>query len=85
MTLFEVEELAAYWAEHPPVHLLLARYLGIGAGRQRRPLAPQGAASDPAALLGALGPGFEAGDVHAGLAPAALDFVELKRRRAAQR
>jgi hypothetical protein len=29
MTLLDVEELVAYWAGHPPVHLMVAAYLGI--------------------------------------------------------
>jgi hypothetical protein len=28
MTLPQVEELLAYWHEHPPVHFLVAAYLG---------------------------------------------------------
>jgi hypothetical protein len=30
MTLFDVEELTLYWADHPPTHLMVAAYLGIG-------------------------------------------------------
>jgi hypothetical protein len=30
MTLFEFEELCSYWTEHPPVHLMVAAYLGVG-------------------------------------------------------
>lgn len=78
MTLFDVEELVAYWGEHPPAHILFAAYLGLGRGCA--PARPTRDASDPAAVLGALGPGFQSGDVHAGLAPAALDFAELKSR-----
>lgn len=37
MTLLEVEELCGYWAEHPPVHLMVAGYLGIGRDADRRP------------------------------------------------
>jgi hypothetical protein len=29
MTLFQIEELTSYWAQHPPAHLLIAAYLGI--------------------------------------------------------
>ena len=28
LTLWQVHELFAYWNEHPPVHVLLAAYLG---------------------------------------------------------
>jgi hypothetical protein len=85
MTLFDLEELTAYWAEHPPLHILVGTYLGIGKHRRKgESSAPQSqctaANSDMAALLAELGPGFGAGDVHAGLAPAVLDFSELQRR-----
>jgi len=33
-------------------------------------------------MLARLGPGFGAGDVHAGLTPVVLDFAELHRRSA---
>lgn len=29
MTLPEANELCAYWRDHPPVHILVAAYLGI--------------------------------------------------------
>jgi hypothetical protein len=84
MTLFDFEELTKYWAEHPPLHILVGAYLGVG--KNRRPTA-----SDPAtsrgtagsnleAVLAELGPGFGAGDVHAGLTPVVLDVAELRRR-----
>ena len=34
MTLFDFEELTKYWAEHPPLHIMVAAYLG--AGKQHR-------------------------------------------------
>ena len=85
MTLFDLEELTAYWAEHPPLHILVGAYLGIGKHRRKgESSAPESqrtaANSDMAALLAELGPGFGAGDVHAGLAPVVLDFSELQRR-----
>jgi hypothetical protein len=85
MTLFDFEELAAYWAEHPPLNILVGAYLGVGNHRRKgESPAPQSqrTAADPdmAALLAELGPGFGAGDVHAGLAPVVLDFSELQRR-----
>ena len=89
MTLLDVEELTAYWAEHPPLHMLVAAYLGLGKEkRPREPSAPSGEAStrfgqktssDITSLLAELGPGFGSGDVHAGLTPAVLDFTELRR------
>ena len=35
MTLLDFEELAAYWAEHPPLHLLMAAYLGVDKPKKR--------------------------------------------------
>jgi hypothetical protein len=85
MTLFDLEELTAYWAEHPPLHILVGAYLGIAKHRRKgESSAPQSqrsaANSDMAALLAELGPGFGTGDVHAGLDPVVLDFSELQRR-----
>jgi len=87
MTLFQVEELTSYWAKHPPLHLLVAAYLGVG--KDRRPQVPpafmergQRPQSDADTVLARLGPGFSARDVHAGLTPVALDFAELRRRSA---
>ncbi len=85
MTLFDFEELTAYWAEHPPLHILVGAYLGIGKYRRQRMPSPSGSPSHPAdpdleALLAELGTGFGAGDVHAGLAPVVLNFAELRRR-----
>ena len=88
MTFFQVEELTSYWAEHPPVHLLVAAYLGIGKDKQTR-MPPntaereQRASSDAGLMLAQLGRGFSAGDVHAGLSPVVLNFAELRRAAAA--
>jgi hypothetical protein len=85
MTLFQVEELTSYWARHPPLHLLVAAYLGVGKDR-RAQMPPasfereQRPHPDAVSVLARLGPGFGAGDVHAGLTPAVLDFAELRRR-----
>jgi hypothetical protein len=84
MTLFEVEELTSYWAQHPPLHLLLAAYLGVG-NHKRRSTPPKAtgrgkrSGSDVSSMLAQLGHGFSAGDVHAGLSPVILDFAELRR------
>ena len=85
MTLFDFEELAAYWAEHPPLHILAGAYLRIGKDRQKRmpstsTKSSRRMGSDPESVLAELGPGFSACDVHAGLAPVVLDFAELRRR-----
>jgi hypothetical protein len=84
MTLFDFEELTAYWVEHPPVHILVGAYLGVGK-RQRKPIPSAGSrpgrapSSDLPTILAELGPGFGAGDVHAGLPGVVLDFSELRR------
>ena len=85
MTLFDFEELASYWVEHPPVHILVGAYLGVGKHQRGRiPSAGyspgRAASSDPQAILAELGPGFDEGDVHAGLPGVVLDFSELRRR-----
>jgi hypothetical protein len=86
MTLFDLEELTAYWVEHPPVHILVGAYLGVGRHQRRR--IPSGAGSRSAGaanselqgILAKLGPGFVTGDIHAGLPGVVLDFAELGRR-----
>jgi hypothetical protein len=87
MTLFDVEELTRYWMEHPPLHLMLAAFLGIGKERHRRagfPNLQTTAESNPGAnvgqILAELGPAFASGDVHSGLDAVVLDFTELQRR-----
>jgi hypothetical protein len=85
MTLFQIEELTSYWAQHPPEHLLIAAYLGVGKNKNARlPPASMGRGQQPSpdssSLLAQLGPGFGAGDVNAGLSPAVLDFAELRLR-----
>jgi hypothetical protein len=84
MTLFDFEELTEYWADHPPLHILVGAYLGVGK-QQRRPSGPSpggsshAPSSNPGEILAELGPGFHTGDVHAGLTPVVLDFTELRR------
>jgi hypothetical protein len=85
MTLFQVEELASYWADHPPLYLLVGAYLGFGKETHKRmpstSIASGGrGAADLSSVLARLGPRFGAGDVHAGLTPVVLDFAELRRR-----
>lgn len=87
MTLFDVEELTRYWIDHPPLHLMIAAYLGIDKARRRRAMPPSLKAApeaDPDAkivqLVADLGPAFAVGDVHRGLSPVVLDFTELRRR-----
>jgi hypothetical protein len=85
MTLFDFEELTTYWAEHPPLHILVGAYFGMGKDKPTRmpstfAQSRRRIGSDPEAILAELGPGFNAGDVHAGLAPVVLDFAELRHR-----
>ena len=75
MTLLDVEELMEYWADHPPTHILLAAFLGVGWGKQQ----PDQAAA-PQEMLARLGPSFHAGDVHAGLGAAVLNIAKLRHR-----
>ena len=84
MTLFDFEELTKYWAEHPPLHLLVGAYLGVGKQR-RRPSGPgldgsgNTAGQNTESVLSELGAGFIVRDVHAGLTPVVLDIDELRR------
>ena len=85
MTLLDVEELTRYWINHPPLHLMVAAYLGVGKRTRFRSLSyrhpsAKGENLDIGAVLAELGSGFAGGDVHLGLAPVVLDFAELKRR-----
>lgn len=87
MTLLDVEELASYWIDNPPSHLMIAAYLGIGKKRSKRAsVLPETAAGMSASsgevghILAELGPSFASGDVHAGMSPVVLDFGELRRR-----
>jgi hypothetical protein len=88
MTLFEVEELTRYWTSHPPLHLLIAAFLGWQHGKSGGEKRPTAAAPkrDMAAeqLLANLGPGIVNGDVHAGLGKVLLDSTELRRKAAAE-
>jgi len=85
MTLFDFEELTKYWAEHPPLHIMVAgvswRWQTAPAGRRGRVLTIQGTLKAPISkeVRAELGPGFRTGDVHAGLTPVVLDFAELRR------
>jgi hypothetical protein len=83
MTLFQIEELTSYWAQHPPVHLLVAAYLGVGKNKYGQlPPTSMGRGPPPSldgsSFLAQLGPGFGVGDVNAGLSPVVLDFAELR-------
>lgn len=87
MTLFEIEELARYWIDHPPLHLMAAAYLGVGKERRSRvspndPMRPTepGPGRDVEPLLATLGWAFASGDVHAGLSPVVLDIATLRQR-----
>ena len=81
MTLHEVAELTGYWAEHPPVHIALAAFLGL---KGRRAAMPSPSPASLESALAGLGPGFAAGEVGAGLPPVMLDFAALARKTAEQ-
>lgn len=99
MTLLEFEELLGYWAGHPPVHVMVAAYLGVKP--QTSPAFPPGAALAPAAqpaekrsaagdvsrmMAQLTAAGFVTGYVYEGCEGAAVfDFAELKARAAANR
>jgi hypothetical protein len=80
LTLLDLDELLLpYLAEHPPMHILVAGFVGF------KPRSQGSAAPEPceaADLAAAVGSGFGIGpDVHAGLPQAAiLDFAQLKSR-----
>ena len=82
MTLFEVEELTHYWVVHPPLHLLVANWIGAKRPRNtpQMDLVKGIAGAEVTDLLTGLGPGFASGDVHDGLPRATLDFNELRGR-----
>jgi hypothetical protein len=90
MTLLDVEELVSYWIDHPPVHLLLGAYLGLGKNRARvrrappEARAPSAAPRDVGQLVAELGPAFQKRDVNAGLGPAVLDINELRQKALAE-
>jgi hypothetical protein len=82
MTLLDVEELTRYWIDHPPLHLMVAAYLGVARTKGERTSPGRskiGRYGDVRMVLAELGPSFATGDVHAGLAPVTLDFAEPKR------
>ena len=86
MTLLQVEELTRYWIDHPPLHLLIAAYLGAGGQDRRAALsrgqgaAARGMSRNALQLLNELGPAFINGDVHAGLGTVVLGVRELQRK-----
>jgi hypothetical protein len=87
MTLFQIEELTSYWVQHPPLYMLAAAYFGFGKDndallQSKSMVGGREPHTDLNSVLADLGPGFSAGDVHAGLSPAILDFGELCRRAA---
>ena len=60
MTLFQVEELTSYWAQHPPLHLLVAAFLGLGKDKQKQlppTSAQRGQQTGSDAMLSELGTG----------------------------
>lgn len=47
MTLWDLRDFQSYWAEHPPLHVMVAAYLGIGRSRPTK--------TSPAELLAQFG------------------------------
>jgi hypothetical protein len=69
-----------YWNEHPPVHVLVAAYLGFkpqtGAG-----MTPQSTQSPQnISELLSMPAGMMEGDIHEGLPEPILDFAEFQQR-----
>jgi hypothetical protein len=79
MTLPEVGELCGYWADHPPVHLMLAGALSIEPrGRPADRDRPGAPSREIEAFLAELGPGLAIGEIDAGMPSVLLDFEQLK-------
>ena len=89
MTLLDYAELCEYWAKHPPTHLMVAAYLGVGKESTEQQQPVQSAKSQKEAVAEILQGGgaavvsrsiFE----KSGPAPT-FDFSELMSRRPAPR
>lgn len=78
MTLTEAGEIFAYWADHPPPHLLLQ---AIAAALGWRPSAE---AADPAALAAAAPPGLVLAAGAAGAPAPVFELDELRARNRAR-
>ncbi len=95
MTLLDFEELCDYWRDSPPVHWMVAAYLGIGdkketsrghptiapnAGKKESPVSAEEAMATFMAL-GHAGSGMIAANIHEGFAvqEMPLSFEDLKR------
>jgi hypothetical protein len=74
MTLFDVEELCGYWADHPPLHVTAAALVG----RRRQGVRPPPECRTIESVAAELGPGFAIGTVDGGLPPVILDFEQLR-------
>jgi len=88
MTLLDVRELCDYWAEHPPVHILVAAFVGYKA--EAKPASPGWrdvlAEGPPNAEVGpdwrmpfAGMEGFEPGRLPENMNVPLVDFAELMR------
>jgi hypothetical protein len=85
MTLLDVAELGEYWAEHPPVHILVAGFVGYkGAESRDKPnwRDEMARAQMPSAELNQVAQqlGMTPGTLD-GLPPAIFDVDELMRQR----
>lgn len=80
MTLFQVEELCQYWADHPPVHLLVAGFMGVKPPVRQATTGADVAPALPAIRVMAAIPGLDPGTVD-NLPTPIFDATELMRMR----
>jgi hypothetical protein len=70
-----------YWEQHPPLHLLVAAYLGVKPSGKKAKMPDNREAIADLAKHGSFlpGAGWGTGDPHEGLRAPILNFEELKR------
>jgi hypothetical protein len=52
MTVFDVDELCSYWSRHPPIHVLVAAFLGVDSEKPTREVrSPQPSQAQPPPVL----------------------------------
>ena len=79
MTVFDVDELCSYWSRHPPVHVLVAAFLGVESKEPVREVQrPQAQPNQPlpANFVLASIPGLTAA-THANMPAPIFDVAEL--------
>lgn len=82
MTLFQVDELCTYWHEHPPVHLLVAGFMGVKSEPRMSSYAPPERPTEalPVTRMLSAIPGLEPGSID-DLPTPIFDAAELFRMR----